>query len=154
MRGANSVRKLIRVKIADDNDLNQAKDSLLLKARFFRRVMKEAKESEAEPYKLLQLRREGRQIGRTPTKARTANRHRHYRSHATSSSSTYRSPGHSDEEGGKQVASSRTGNSSNSVSALQGRLRERERQRREQQRLLQEQVEKENETKVADAAGI
>ena len=146
VRGANSVRKLIRVKIADDNDLNQAQDSLHLTARFFRRVVKEAKEGDTEPYKLLQLRREGRQIGRTPTKT-TQRQHHHQRSShlpssslSSSSSSHHRTPdphrssAASDDEG---KPAGRTPNSSNTVSALQGRLRERERQRRENEKLQQ-----------------
>ena len=38
VRGANSVRKLIRVKIADDADLDQAHASLRIVARFFNQV--------------------------------------------------------------------------------------------------------------------
>jgi hypothetical protein len=138
------------VKIADDNDLNQAQDSLHLTARFFRRVVKEAKEGDTEPYKLLQLRREGRQIGRTPTKTtqrQQQQQHHHQRSSqlpssslSSSSSSHHRTPdphrssAASDDEG---KPAGRTPNSSNTVSALQGRLRERERQRRENEKLQQ-----------------
>ena len=42
VKSANSVRRLIRVKIADDNDLNTARDALATAARFFRRVTEEA----------------------------------------------------------------------------------------------------------------
>jgi len=57
VKGANSVRRLIRVKIADDNDLNQAKESLLITARFFKRVLGEASDLNTEPYELLKMRR-------------------------------------------------------------------------------------------------
>jgi hypothetical protein len=57
VKGANSVRRLIRVKIADDNDLNQAKESLLITARFFKRVLGEANDLNIEPYELLKMRR-------------------------------------------------------------------------------------------------
>lgn len=57
VQGANSVRKLIRVKIADDNDLNQAMESLRTVAKFFRRVVNEAKDMNVTPYALLSLRR-------------------------------------------------------------------------------------------------
>jgi len=58
VKGANSVRRLIRVKIADDNDLNQAKESLLITARFFRRLVDEAAQVGRSPAALLAERRE------------------------------------------------------------------------------------------------
>jgi hypothetical protein len=59
VKSANSVRKLIRVKIADDNDLQTARDALATAARFFRRVTDEAQAQGMEPAELLVRRREG-----------------------------------------------------------------------------------------------
>jgi trimeric autotransporter adhesin len=42
VRGATSVRALVRVKIADDNDLNTAREALATMAGFFKRVSEEA----------------------------------------------------------------------------------------------------------------
>lgn len=57
VRGANSVRKLIRVKIADDNDLMLAKESLTMTALFFRRLCDCATDLGIEPSELLQRKR-------------------------------------------------------------------------------------------------
>ena len=57
VKGANSVRRLIRVKIADDNDLNQAAASLRTTERFFKRLLDEAIDLQVEPYELLKIRR-------------------------------------------------------------------------------------------------
>ena len=59
VKSANSVRRLIRVKIADDNDLNTARDALATAARFFRRVTEEACARGLEPAELLARRRGG-----------------------------------------------------------------------------------------------
>lgn len=56
--GLNSVRQLIRVKIADDNDLEQARAALKTAADFLRRLQSEAEKSEEgmSAYSLLQSR--------------------------------------------------------------------------------------------------
>ena len=51
--GVNGVRQLIRVKIADDNDLEQARESLLTAANFFKRLLTEAEKLNISPYQLL-----------------------------------------------------------------------------------------------------
>lgn len=50
--GLNGVRQLIRVKIADDNDLAQARVSLQTAADFFRRLISEAEKCGDSPYHL------------------------------------------------------------------------------------------------------
>ncbi len=52
--GANGVRKLVRVKIADDNDLEQARKALKSTDMFFKALYHRAKESNMTPYALLQ----------------------------------------------------------------------------------------------------
>ncbi len=52
--GANGVRKLVRVKIADDNDLEQARKALKSTDMFFKALYHRAKESNMTPYELLQ----------------------------------------------------------------------------------------------------
>ena len=54
--GANSVRKLVRIKIADDNDLDQARRALKTALDFFRRLQEVAATNELTPWQLLQLR--------------------------------------------------------------------------------------------------
>lgn len=51
--GANSVRQLIRIKIADDNDLEQAKEALKTSVDFFRRLLSEADKKNISPYQLM-----------------------------------------------------------------------------------------------------
>jgi hypothetical protein len=51
--GANSVRRLVRIKIADDNDLEQAREALKTSVEFFRRLGKEAESHKMTPYQLL-----------------------------------------------------------------------------------------------------
>lgn len=60
VRGATGVRALVRVKIADDNDLNTARDALLTMATFFRRVSSEAarRGSGCTAFDILQERRQ------------------------------------------------------------------------------------------------
>eukprot|EP01038_Epipyxis_sp_PR26KG_P009406 gene9406-12667_t len=53
--GANGVRKLIRIKIADDNDLEQAREALRTADRFFKALYEKAKSAEKEPFELLML---------------------------------------------------------------------------------------------------
>ena len=53
--GANGVRKLIRVKIADDNDLQQAETALKSTDMFFKALYHRAKEANIAPYKLLKM---------------------------------------------------------------------------------------------------
>lgn len=51
--GANNVRQLVRVKIADDNDLEQAKKALETTVEFFHRIKELAAIQELSPYALL-----------------------------------------------------------------------------------------------------
>ncbi len=51
--GVNGVRQLIRVKIADDNDLEQAREALQTAADFFKRLLQEAEREMVSPYELL-----------------------------------------------------------------------------------------------------
>mmetsp|Transcript_20247 Transcript_20247/g.33895 ORF Transcript_20247/g.33895 Transcript_20247/m.33895 type:complete len:121 (-) Transcript_20247:695-1057(-) len=51
--GANGVRKLVRVKIADDNDLEQARKALKTTDMFFKALYHRAKQAELTPYALL-----------------------------------------------------------------------------------------------------
>lgn len=53
--GANGVRKLIRVKIADDNDLEQARRALKTTDMFFKALYHRADQAGISPYKLLQM---------------------------------------------------------------------------------------------------
>jgi hypothetical protein len=55
--GLNGVRKLVRIKIADDNDLEQARTGLKLLSAFFQRLVDEAKEQDMSPYALLESRK-------------------------------------------------------------------------------------------------
>lgn len=52
--GANSVRQLVRIKIADDNDLEQAKNALLKSKEFFRLLQVESSNLKMSPFELLQ----------------------------------------------------------------------------------------------------
>lgn len=52
--GANGVRKLIRVKIADDNDLEQARQALQAINVFFRTLYNQAEKFNVKPFELLQ----------------------------------------------------------------------------------------------------
>jgi hypothetical protein len=54
--GVNGVRQLIRVKIADDNDLELARDSLQTAADFLKRLTNEAEKAGDSPYELLRSR--------------------------------------------------------------------------------------------------
>ena len=51
--GANSVRQLVRIKIADDNDLEQAKKALLTAINFIKEIGKQAADLNTTPYSLL-----------------------------------------------------------------------------------------------------
>jgi hypothetical protein len=51
--GANGVRKLVRIKIADDNDLEQARQALQTINVFFRTLYDQAVKFELKPYELL-----------------------------------------------------------------------------------------------------
>jgi hypothetical protein len=52
--GANGVRKLVRIKIADDNDLEQARRALETTNTFFKRLYERAQLSGLAPFELLQ----------------------------------------------------------------------------------------------------
>eukprot|EP01035_Chromulina_nebulosa_P021378 gene21378-27695_t len=54
LRGANSVRQLVRVKIADDNDLEQAIIALKTFVTFFKQLQIEADNNNISSYELLQ----------------------------------------------------------------------------------------------------
>jgi len=51
--GANSVRKLVRIKIADDNDLEQARQALKTAIEFFKRLQEAAQMHDITPFALL-----------------------------------------------------------------------------------------------------
>lgn len=51
--GANGVRKLVRVKIADDNDLEQARQALITTNSFFKVLYHQAKKHDMAPFELL-----------------------------------------------------------------------------------------------------
>ena len=53
VRGANGVRKLVRVKIADDNDLEQARKAVKETEDFFKALYAKAKEHNMKPFELL-----------------------------------------------------------------------------------------------------
>ena len=54
--GANSVRKLVRIKIADDNDLEQARQALKTAIEFFKRLQEAAQKESISPFALLEQR--------------------------------------------------------------------------------------------------
>ena len=54
--GANSVRKLVRIKIADDNDLEQARQALKTAIAFFKQLQEAAQQSNITPFALLEQR--------------------------------------------------------------------------------------------------
>jgi len=54
--GANNVRRLVRVKIADDNDLDQARRALKTTLDFFRRLQESSSAASLTPWQLLQSR--------------------------------------------------------------------------------------------------
>jgi hypothetical protein len=54
--GANSVRKLVRIKIADDNDLEQARTALKTAIQFFKLLQDEAVKASMSSFELLSLR--------------------------------------------------------------------------------------------------
>lgn len=51
--GANGVRKLVRIKIADDNDLEQARKALQTTDSFFKKLYARAAELQLTPFELL-----------------------------------------------------------------------------------------------------
>lgn len=51
--GANGVRKLVRIKIADDNDLEQARAALVTTDKFFKLLYHVAEANNVTPYQLL-----------------------------------------------------------------------------------------------------
>ena len=52
--GANGVRKLVRIKIADDNDLEQARKALQTTNSFFKHLYEQAERNKISPFQLLQ----------------------------------------------------------------------------------------------------
>mmetsp|Transcript_1826 Transcript_1826/g.2882 ORF Transcript_1826/g.2882 Transcript_1826/m.2882 type:complete len:936 (-) Transcript_1826:39-2846(-) len=52
--GVNGVRQLVRIKIADDNDLDQAKEALQTASVFLKRLQSEAQKCNMSAYELLQ----------------------------------------------------------------------------------------------------
>jgi hypothetical protein len=52
--GANGVRKLVRIKIADDNDLEQARTALQTTNSFFKDLYDKAEKVGLTPFQLLQ----------------------------------------------------------------------------------------------------
>lgn len=52
--GANGVRKLVRIKIADDNDLEQARKAIKLADDFFRLLYKKSAVHKMEPFVILE----------------------------------------------------------------------------------------------------
>ena len=52
---ANSVRQLVRIKIADDNDLEQAKKALLTAINFIKDIKEQSIEHHTTPYSLLNM---------------------------------------------------------------------------------------------------
>ncbi len=52
--GANGVRRLVRIKIADDNDLEQARTALLATDKFFKALYQAAEQGGMSPFQLLQ----------------------------------------------------------------------------------------------------
>ena len=57
VKGVNNVRQLVRVKIADDNDLEQARAALESAAMFFHRLTEESKAAQLTPYTLFSSKR-------------------------------------------------------------------------------------------------
>mgnify|MGYP001810756020 CR=1 FL=1 len=51
--GANGVRKLVRIKIADDNDLEQARQALMTTNAFFKKLYHQAQKRQLTPFELL-----------------------------------------------------------------------------------------------------
>ena len=51
--GANNVRRLVRIKIADDNDLEQARTALITSVSFFKMLSQEAEQLKLSPFDLL-----------------------------------------------------------------------------------------------------
>ena len=54
--GANGVRRLVRIKIADDNDLEQARVALQTIMTFFKKLQLEGTRAGVTPYEVFQLR--------------------------------------------------------------------------------------------------
>ena len=54
--GANGVRQLVRVKIADDNDLEQARVALVTTVGFFKKLTEEAGRASITPFELFSMR--------------------------------------------------------------------------------------------------
>jgi hypothetical protein len=54
--GANNVRRLVRVKIADDNDLDQARRALKTTLDFFGKLQEASAATSLTPWQLLQSR--------------------------------------------------------------------------------------------------
>ena len=52
--GANNVRRLVRIKIADDNDLEQARTALITSVSFFKMLSKEAEQLKLSSFDLLE----------------------------------------------------------------------------------------------------
>jgi hypothetical protein len=53
--GANNVRMLVRIKIADDNDLEQAKTALKTSDKFFKLLYETAISQDLTPWQLLKM---------------------------------------------------------------------------------------------------
>ena len=58
IEGANSVRRLVRIKIADDNDLETARTALVTAAEFLQRLSSQAESRGITPFTLLQQQRQ------------------------------------------------------------------------------------------------
>ena len=58
VQGANSVRKLVRIKIADDNDLDQAKTALITIVDFLKWLRQQAELASKTSYEFLRQRRD------------------------------------------------------------------------------------------------
>ncbi len=56
--GVNTVRRLVRIKIADDNDLEQARTALKIILAFFQRLLDESHQLQVSPYSLFSSRRD------------------------------------------------------------------------------------------------
>lgn len=55
VNGANGVRRLVRIKIADDNDLDQARAALQATDDFFRKLTKQAEKHGLTAFELLKM---------------------------------------------------------------------------------------------------
>lgn len=56
VRGANNVRRLVRIKIADDNDLDQARAALKTAMSFMKKLNERAVKFSKSPFEFISLR--------------------------------------------------------------------------------------------------